>query len=728
MGMFSNASYLTADATANWWGHSSGPYHATLNPEGLGDDVSDYILFEPFTQPVISISPAYDITTCSVAKTFSFFYDGTGVPEQLRGYEVTFTIDPAVATVAAIGSDIVEGAFLDAIAPAQFYAVDAGSGTYKINCAILGGSVGATGSGELFSVKLTPVAEGTSAITITGIKLRDVNNVPMAGSFTGASLQVDCTVPTMEALAEAQGQYYNATPVFSNFGFDDDVNLDTAEYRIDSGAWTALFAGIDAAEWNSDGWALPGFDGLAQGSHTVYFRVSDDAGNVNGEGTPDTYSWQFYKDTILPVPPTNFTALPGHNKVHLTWTNPPSDPSFAGVEIRRVGWSDYPEYGTGTPVIAAPAYPADETGGAFVTQTLLGAYDDASMTYRDIYYYAAFAYDVAGNYSVFDIGAADRSTSYWLGDVDSTGYVNMSDLVYFSGTFGESDADPGWNPFCDFGPTDDWSSFGIPLPDDIVDFEDLMIFSMIYNNVGPLGSPAPMIEERQIEELAGLVGFDIASVASDDGIVISVTLSNNAKTLKGFRLVLDAGETGRIVGVEPGSIFNGRSDLFFGSVPASGGRADISVAALGIDRELQGSGEVAKIHVRLEEGARADVRFETIDVRDVANTRFELLNGDDHELPVVPVVTALMQNYPNPFNPVTTISFDMAKAGRVAINVYGVSGHLIRTLVDNYMEPGRYNIDWDGRDNNGSRVSSGVYFYRMRTADYNSTRKMILLR
>ena len=88
------------------------------------------------------------------------------------------------------------------------------------------------------------------------------------------------------------------------------------------------------------------------------------------------------------------------------------------MEIRRVGWSDYPEYGTGTPVIAAPAYPADETEGAFVIQTLLGAYDDASMTYRDIYYYAAFAYDVAGNYSVFDIGAADRSTSYWLGDVD----------------------------------------------------------------------------------------------------------------------------------------------------------------------------------------------------------------------------------------------------------------------------------------------------------------------
>jgi hypothetical protein len=175
-------------------------------------------------------------------------------------------------------------------------------------------------------------------------------------------------------------------------------------------------------------------------------------------------------------------------------------------------------------------------------------------------------------------------------------------------------------------------------------------------------------------------------------------------------------------------MFNGRSDLFFGSIPDAGGKAEICIAALGINKELNGSGEVAKLHIRREDASAADVRFETIDVRDVANTRFELLNGDDHELPVVPVVTALMQNYPNPFNPVTTISFDMAKAGRVAINVYGVSGHLIRTLVDNNMDPGRYNIDWDGRDNNGSRVSSGVYFYRMRTADYNSTRKMILLR
>jgi len=114
----------------------------------------------------------------------------------------------------------------------------------------------------------------------------------------------------------------------------------------------------------------------------------------------------------------------------------------------------------------APAYPAIQTEGTLVTQTGLAAYDDASMAAaRDIYYYAAFSYDCAGNYSAGTTTSRDRSTSYWLGDISPTGswdgLITLTDLSAFSLTFGKVDGGSGWNEEGDFGPTDDWGRFGI---------------------------------------------------------------------------------------------------------------------------------------------------------------------------------------------------------------------------------------------------------------------------
>jgi hypothetical protein len=89
---------------------------------------------------------------------------------------------------------------------------------------------------------------------------------------------------------------------------------------------------------------------------------------------------------------------------------------------------------------------------------------------------------------------------------------------------------------------------------------------------------------------------------------------------------------------------------------------------------------------------------------------------------------ALKQNYPNPFNPVTTISFTLPEKAHVNIAVYNVEGKLMRVLVDETLDSGLKEIPWDGRDARGVEVSSGVYFYRLRTGKSVMTRKMVLLR
>jgi hypothetical protein len=93
-----------------------------------------------------------------------------------------------------------------------------------------------------------------------------------------------------------------------------------------------------------------------------------------------------------------------------------------------------------------------------------------------------------------------------------------------------------------------------------------------------------------------------------------------------------------------------------------------------------------------------------------------------------PPVTYLDQNYPNPFNPHTTIRFGLPSHASVELRIYSVSGQLVRSLVDRTLHPGRYAETWDGRDERGRPVASGVYFYRLRAGDFRQTRKMTLLR
>jgi hypothetical protein len=89
---------------------------------------------------------------------------------------------------------------------------------------------------------------------------------------------------------------------------------------------------------------------------------------------------------------------------------------------------------------------------------------------------------------------------------------------------------------------------------------------------------------------------------------------------------------------------------------------------------------------------------------------------------------ALNQNYPNPFNPTTTIDYSLKASGLVSLKVYNVAGQLVRTLVSNNAAAGEYSIQWDGRDNAGTSVSSGVYFYKLVSGDFSMTKKMVLLK
>lgn len=87
----------------------------------------------------------------------------------------------------------------------------------------------------------------------------------------------------------------------------------------------------------------------------------------------------------------------------------------------------------------------------------------------------------------------------------------------------------------------------------------------------------------------------------------------------------------------------------------------------------------------------------------------------------------LQQNYPNPFNPETTIEFTMASAGRVTLEIFDVLGRKVRTLVSDFLPSGSYSQRWNGRNDVGDLVESGVYVYRLQAGNFSRIRKMQLI-
>jgi hypothetical protein len=110
-------------------------------------------------------------------------------------------------------------------------------------------------------------------------------------------------------------------------------------------------------------------------------------------------------------------------------------------------------------------------------------------------------------------------------------------------------------------------------------------------------------------------------------------------------------------------------------------------------------------------------------------------HGDPHvtsaveQMPGMPASFSLEQNFPNPFNPGTSIQFSIANSEKVDLAIYDIRGRLVRTLIDHELySPGYYTVSWDGTDNHGQRVASGVYFTKMQAGKYVATRKMSMVK
>ena len=131
-----------------------------------------------------------------------------------------------------------------------------------------------------------------------------------------------------------------------------------------------------------------------------------------------------------------------------------------------------------------------------------------------------------------------------------------------------------------------------------------------------------------------------------------------------------------------------------------------------------------KYYLRLKTAVKGDAEYF---MGNGVNGSEALKKKDYEDLEVVgvsmPLIYELSQNYPNPFNPVTTISYAVPNASKVEITIYDIRGRMVKTLLDTYKEPGRYTVRFDGKP-----FSSGLYIYRLKSGDFITQRKMLLVK
>ena len=158
------------------------------------------------------------------------------------------------------------------------------------------------------------------------------------------------------------------------------------------------------------------------------------------------------------------------------------------------------------------------------------------------------------------------------------------------------------------------------------------------------------------------------------------------------------------------------------SLPASTGPGDWS-ALTSAQISLAPSGGKATVVYALVYGATlADLQANV----DAANLAYDPSSPVSLESPVK--LVRLAQNHPNPFNPATNIKFNVAREGHVDLAVYDLSGRRIKTLVSESRSEGEHQVTWDGTNNSGSRVPSGMYFYRYVSGSESVSRKMTLVK
>ena len=371
------------------------------------------------------------------------------------------------------------------------------------------------------------------------------------------------------------------------------------------------------------------------------------------------------------------------------------------VSISVDGWSDNTGIETFFMGIGTSG---DDTSADVVSYTNVGL-TNLQLTgltlddYSD-YFLKVVARDGAGNLSSFVVEGFTVYTSL-LGDLDSDWDVDVEDLNAFVNAWPNA----GLEPTVDIGPATGTSPYLMPSFDNTNDINDVSVFARNWLWTKSQGRTAEDVQIMHTEFEAEILGNQII-IELPEGVTAGRFEIGNSDNIYDFNTDQKQG----YIVLENENEQNQYYEIEFGNLSSNDNKLVINIDGAPISSDLELSYQLFS-----KDGM-------------VGNGMMQLRNPDEFNL---------YQNYPNPFTNQTTIMYDipslMVNIIDVEIHIYNTLGKLVRTIDEGDKGAGQHTTIWDGKNDDGDNVSSGVYFYQLRAkvdgqSDYNKTKKMVIVR
>ena len=324
----------------------------------------------------------------------------------------------------------------------------------------------------------------------------------------------------------------------------------------------------------------------------------------------------------------------------------------------------------------------------------------------------------------------------WPGDTNNDGVANQADILplglHFSKTGpARQNSNISWTPQLAAAWTPATAVYADANGDGTVNQADVLPIGLHFGKTHSSQLPGgEKIETPQI-------------LHKTNAATIRTTFTGNTNPGQYFAVEVMVGEANNLFGVsfellyspatlldpqkaESGSLM-GNDPIFFSNIDKMAGKISIGNTRKSGQGGVTGGGAVARIEIRVSpqavRGQAITLTLQNVTAND-ANAQPIALTIVPSPIVVLSVVSrqnetlpqnfALHANTPNPFNPTTAIHYDLPQAGEVSVEIFDMLGKHVRTLVQQQQAAGRYSVVWDGRDENGQRVASGVLIYQLR--------------
>jgi hypothetical protein len=414
------------------------------------------------------------------------------------------------------------------------------------------------------------------------------------------------------------------------------------------------------------------------------------------------------------------------SSISLVWTKSPSDqllPRSAGAVGPTVsdmvagvkGYNIYRKVGANGEYALIAKANSGETSSADQT-TLNGVrytyqvapYDDDNETTSEMERTAMAIRN--------DVVDKNGKAVYGLFGMDSR--VGFDDFFIFADNFGLTAADENFEPAFDLAPS------AAPK----IDFDDFFVFADNFGRgIEASGKVVPMMAGLNADARLYLdAGAELPRVGEE--VVIDVSVADFVE-LKAYGLSVqyDAEKLEFVKAVAEDNLL-GEGEL---AAPRVITKTDGAVAIAAYGDNMVSEGDLG-LSLVFRTKTEIENTFVEVTESEVRDGNFAV-NGIALPAPVQiqtrPEAFALANNYPNPFNPATTIKYALPEASNVTLEIYNVVGQVVRTLVADHQNAGRYVVQWDAANDSGHSLSSGIYFYRLQAGgEFLEVKKMLLLK